>query len=155
MMMAQLRRDNKKAYDEKMREDKEEEILADSYKYYCPFDCEITQWDREQHDQTHKDGRKRNWFSVCSKCKVQGSMKPMSCKKCKQKLHVYRDHDYNCAKCAVSLGPKDVIGVKVMKCIFCTKNKINTFYEYGKGVMACQGCFHYRTRPGPFGLDSE
>ena len=50
MMMAQLRRDNKRAYEEKIREEKEQEILADSYKYYCPFCCEITQWDREQHE---------------------------------------------------------------------------------------------------------
>ena len=129
--------------------------MADTYKYYCPFDCEITSWEKEKHEvMVKEDGRKRNQFSVCQKCKAEGSLKPLKCKKCLEKLHVYRNHDYNCARCAKNLGPKDVIGVKVMKCIFCT-TKTQTFYEYGIGVCVCQGCLHYRTRPGPYGLDSE
>ena len=53
LMLAELRRSRVLEEDE----DKGNEITADVYKYYCPFDCEITTWEKEKHEQMKKDGK--------------------------------------------------------------------------------------------------
>ena len=47
LMMEQLKRGQ---IDEPEEKDQGLEIMADVYKYYCPFDCEITSWEKEKHD---------------------------------------------------------------------------------------------------------
>lgn len=46
-MMEQLKRGQT---DEPEEKDHGLEIMADVYKYYCPFDCEITSWEKEKHE---------------------------------------------------------------------------------------------------------
>ena len=78
-----------------------------------------------------------------------GTLKQYKCSTCLEKTHVYKDKENQCSKCVKSLGPKDVIDIKVLQCLFC-KNNIQTFYEYGIGLLMCTNCSNYRSRLGPF-----
>ena len=122
-------------------------IRADEYKYYCPFCFEITQW-------TKIKNLKGREYSTCGGCQAQGSVQIHNCETCREKLHIYKDKGDNCSKCAKQLGPKNVINVKVLACLFCN-GKPQTFYEYGIGLLMCTACENYRTVIGPHGSISE
>ena len=57
------------------------------------------------------------------------------------------EDELECAECIKGFGPKDVISVNVMNCIFCGW-KIQTFYEFAQ-KMKCTNCQNFRTRLGP------
>ena len=129
---------------EQEQEQKFGNITADKYKYYCPFCYEMTQWEKIDHE-----------YSKCGGCGSEGTAKPGKCVTCLDRVHIYRgDKGGKCAKCVRGLGPKDVVGVKVLVCLFCN-NRLNTFYEYSLGIMGCTGCDNYRTCLGPHGETSE
>lgn len=92
-------------------------IQAKEFKYYCPFCYQFTDWsqlDRQTESETQ--------YCICHKCKSEGSLAPMTCSRCLNQSHVYRDKDNQCSLCAKNVGPKDVISFKVFNCFFC-KNK--------------------------------
>ena len=123
MMMEQIKRQQAEERKRKANQKKKARMKASEQgksqsavpcKYYCPFCYDITSWEDAEGGEGDEEGCLK-----CEGCKSESSLHPERCTTCKDMLYVYRDKGDTCAKCAKGLGPKDVIGFKVMLCIFC------------------------------------